>query len=317
MSPSIQKSTPLKCVIRANPWVSIPVIGVPVFLPANPPPVLRSRDAYIMRMSTPFFDELQDALAAARQAGEFIMAAYHDFTPIPDAPANISTDIDRGSQDLILNYLRTNYPGDALCAEETTASKDTANAGASRCWVVDPIDGTRGFVMKNGEFSVMIALTVDTRPVVGVVLEPATGIVTFASQGGGCWTESADGVPRRCHVKTVSKLDAITVVQSHTKPGSPSMPVEKLKPAKVLEMYSAGVKMAVVARGEADLYANTYGKFADWDICAGDILVTEAGGVVSGLIGEPITYGKPGFAQESGLIACSSAIHVTAMERLR
>jgi 3'(2'), 5'-bisphosphate nucleotidase len=261
-----------------------------------------------MRMNAPYAHELSGAIAAARIAGDFVRTAYRDFTPIPDAPASISTEIDRGSQDLILAHLRQHFPHDGVCAEEATASNDHRNADAPRVWVVDPIDGTRGFVMKNGEFSIMIGLTRNRRPIVGVVYEPIPDILTYATLGGGTWCIRGSNAPQRCEVKRETLLAQSTLVQSHSRPDQPSMPVRCLTPATVREMYSAGVKMAVVARGEADVYANTYGRFHDWDICAGDILVTEAGGVVTGLKGEPITYGSEHYAQNHGLLAMTAAI---------
>src|SRR5207253_2761919 len=105
-----------------------------------------------------FIVELTAALEAAARAGEYIRREYERFVPIPDAPADISTDIDRGSQEMILKFLQDRFPADGLCAEENTAMKSAGTS--SRVWVVDPIDGTRGFARKNGEFSVMIGLTV-------------------------------------------------------------------------------------------------------------------------------------------------------------
>ena len=94
---------------------------------------------------------------------------------------------------------------------------------------------------------------------------------------------------------------ACTLVQSRPKPKDvPTGPVKAIRPARVLEMYSAGVKLAVVARGEADVYVNTYPNFHDWDICAGHILVEEAGGRVTGFRGEPIDYGEPDSRQQRG-----------------
>jgi 3'(2'), 5'-bisphosphate nucleotidase len=85
----------------------------------------------------------------------------------------------------------------------------------------------------------------------------------------------------------------------------------------VVETYSAGVKLARVARGEADLYVNTYAAFHDWDICAGDILVTEAGGRVTGLAGEELLYGLPGAWQRHGLLASNTPLHEAALQRLK
>ncbi|MBY0458835.1 MAG: 3'(2'),5'-bisphosphate nucleotidase CysQ, partial [Gemmataceae bacterium] len=85
---------------------------------------------------------------------------------------------------------------------------------------------------------------------------------------------------------------------------------------RVVETYSGGVKLAHVARGEADVYANTYEAFADWDICAGHLLVTEAGGTVTDLAGSPIVYQAADFRQTRGLLATNGRVHAEAARRL-
>lgn len=263
-----------------------------------------------------FEKELQVALDAARKAGDLIRKAYDAFIPIPNAPANISTATDRDSQELILQQLQEAFPDDALCAEESTPTLSSAKRSGSRIWIVDPIDGTRGFAMKNGEFSVMIGLLVEGFLAVGVVLEPVFNRVTYATAGKGCWVQSGSGEAKRCRVSTTTDLRAAALVQSHSKPNIKSAPVKAIQPAKVLEMYSAGVKLALVARGEADLYVNTYSRFADWDICAGHLLVTEAGGEVTTLAGNAIRYCQANHAQEGGLLATNGRIHQDAVGTL-
>jgi 3'(2'), 5'-bisphosphate nucleotidase len=139
---------------------------------------------------------------------------------------------------------------------------------------------------------------------------------TYASRDDGCWVRVGLTEPRRCRVRTEPDIRRGILVQSHTRPGQVSPPVRELVPGTVREMYSAGVKLAVVARGEADVYVNTYNNFSDWDICAGHILVTEAGGIVSGLRGEAISYGNTGFRQTHGLVAASAAAHPSAIAGL-
>src|SRR3954447_4138424 len=102
----------------------------------------------IERISMTLDKELAAALDAARIAGEFIRKEYESFAAIPDAPASISTYVDKASQELILNFLHARFPGDALCAEETTAALEAVPHTGPRVWVVDPIDGTRGFAKK-------------------------------------------------------------------------------------------------------------------------------------------------------------------------
>jgi 3'(2'), 5'-bisphosphate nucleotidase len=261
--------------------------------------------------------ELEIALDAAAEASAYLRAAYEAFTPVPDAPAGITTEADRTSQDLILNRLKAAFPDDALCAEEGTAARRDAKREGPRLWVVDPIDGTRGFARKNGEFSIMIGLVAKGRVVVGVVAEPALTRVTYAQFGHGCWVRTGTAIPAACFVTGTENLSDAVLVQSHAKKGETTWPVTALQPKNVIETYSAGVKLAMVARGEADLYVNTYANFSDWDICAGDLLVTEAGGTVTEIAGTPVRYGTPGNAQRGGLLATNGRLHRAALAGLR
>ena len=259
--------------------------------------------------------ELNAAREAARLASELLRTEYEKFTAIPDAPVSISTHADKASQELILAFLHDRFPADALCAEESTPAFDVVPKSGRRAWVVDPIDGTRGFAKKVGQFSVMIGLLVDGQPVVGVVAEPAQHRFTFAALGGGCWTHTGAAEPTRCRVSTRGFADLV-LAQSWLKTGMSPKPVRALTPARVIETYSGGVKLALVARGEADAYANTYETFCDWDICAGQLLVTEAGGTVTTLAGDAITYQGDGFKQKRGLLATNGVIHAEAVLRL-
>jgi 3'(2'), 5'-bisphosphate nucleotidase len=262
--------------------------------------------------------ELGTALDAAEQAGRHILTLYADFQAIPDARADITTEADRQSQELILRRLRSAFPDDALCAEEKTPTLEGVHATGPRVWVVDPIDGTRGFAQKNGEFSVMVALVEEGQVAVGVVLEPVPWRLTYAVRGGGCWRrDGAEGEPSPCRVTPVADLAEAVLVQSRSRnPAVPTWQAQALRPGRVVETHSAGVKLARVARGEADLYVNHYANFHDWDICAGDILVQEAGGTVTGLKGQMIHYGLPGAWQRAGLLASNGVLHAAALERL-
>jgi len=262
-----------------------------------------------------FVRDLAAAREAAARASDFLRKEYAAFTAIPDAPVSISTHADKGSQELILAFLHERFPADALCAEESTPAFDAVPKAGRRTWVVDPIDGTRGFAKKNGQFSVMIGLLVDGQPVVGVVAEPAQDRFTFASVGGGCWTHTGSAAPTRCRVSKRSFTELV-LVQSWAKTGMSPKPMKAFSPVHVIETYSGGVKLAMVARGEADVYANTYETFYDWDICAGHLLVTEAGGTVTDLGGNPIIYQGEMFAQKRGLIASNGLIHSEAVMRL-
>ncbi|MCU0704742.1 MAG: 3'(2'),5'-bisphosphate nucleotidase CysQ [Fimbriiglobus sp.] len=261
--------------------------------------------------------ELREALAAAAAAGTYLAAEYAAFTAIPDAPAHISTHADRGAQEIILKHLHAAFPADGLVAEENTPTAALAPSDAPRKWVVDPIDGTKGFAIKNGEFSVMIGLTVGDRPVVGVVLEPALKRLTYAATGFGCWRKDGDAEAVQCHATSCDSLASATLTQSHSKPGKTKPVPALLAPAKVIETYSAGIKLAQVARGEADVYVNSYPEFHDWDVCAGEVLVIEAGGVVSEFDGGTVRYGQRGAKRRGGLVACGPQLHAAVVGKLR
>jgi 3'(2'), 5'-bisphosphate nucleotidase len=231
---------------------------------------------------------------------------------------SISTAADRASQETILGHLQGQFPGDAFCAEEDTPALAAAVRTGTRVWVIDPIDGTRGFATKNGEFSVMIAFVHEGRLAVGVVSEPANGRRTYATVGGGSWSRDGDGPALAAGVTPVATLSAATLTQSHSKPGrGPSVPVRRLRPARVTETYSAGIKLAQVARGDADLYVCDYERLHDWDLAAGHILVDEAGGRVTNLDGGPLTYGCRPPVHLHGVIATNGVVHDAALAELR
>jgi 3'(2'), 5'-bisphosphate nucleotidase len=265
----------------------------------------------------PFSEELNVSLRAAWKAAARIRDDYQKWVPIPDAPASISTATDHAAQEIILQEIRASYPNDALCAEEATETLRQAPRSGERVWVVDPIDGTRGFAMKNGEFSVMIALLVRGQIQLGVVLEPATEKVVFAERGKGCWRcVGTEEKPVRCQVSLNDDWNHARFTRSRSTTARNSPLTARVRPTEWIETFSSGLKLALVAEGRADAYVNTYPEFNSWDVCAGQILVEEAGGCVTTLTGRPIEYSDQP-QQRQGLIASNGRIHQVIVEALR
>lgn len=261
--------------------------------------------------------ELSVALEAVERASSELMKDYARFQAIANAPADITTEADRRTQEIVLEHLRRHFPEDALCAEEETPTAKQAPATGTRIWIVDPIDGTRGFARKNGEFSIMVALVANGTIEVGIVAQPAFERLTYATRGQGCWRRDAGKPPDQCHVSAVTTLGESALTQSRSKDPTKRSPlVEAINPKRTIETYSAGVKLALVARGEADLYLNDYVNFHDWDIAAGHLLVTEAGGTVTGLRGQELRYGLPGAWQRNGLVATNGRLQAAALQAL-
>jgi 3'(2'), 5'-bisphosphate nucleotidase len=263
--------------------------------------------------------ELSVALEAIEAAGVEVMRLYRSFERIDDAPSDITTDADFASQELILQRLNEQFPLDRLCAEETTAALEKdRHAGkpeASRMWIVDPIDGTRGFARKNDEFSIMVGLVEKGVAVLGLVLEPANGRLTYAVRGGGCHSRSGPNEPfERARTRSVSWLhDAVVAMSRSRGEDGEARLLELLGAGKGVKTYSAGIKLAQVARGDADIYLGDYPAMQDWDLCAGCILVEEAGGKATDWDGDPLLFGQPPYKQLRGIAASAAGIHSEAL----
>ncbi|HEX6200850.1 MAG TPA: 3'(2'),5'-bisphosphate nucleotidase CysQ [Thermoanaerobaculia bacterium] len=262
--------------------------------------------------------ELDLTLATIRRAGEEILRRYASFERIEDAPADISTAADRASQELILEALHSAFPGDGLCAEEASARFETEAAGAERFWVVDPIDGTRGFARKNGEFSIMIALVEDGEAVLGAVHEPAAERLTWAVAGEGCRVvRGAGSEAAPCAVSaTEGRPRVLAMSRSQGDEGERQL-LDALGADRAIQTYSAGIKLSQVARGEADLYLGDYLTLRDWDVAAGHVLVTEAGGRVTNIDGEPVRYDGSGRSLRGrGIVASNGGVHAAALDAI-
>lgn len=264
--------------------------------------------------------DLEVCLQAIREAGVEVLTRYASFEKIEDAPADISTDADRASQEIILTRLHAAFPSDRLCGEESTPtlSASTSQTG-SRLWIVDPIDGTRGFAKKNGEFSIMIGLVESGSPVLGAVYEPGIDRLTYAVEGEGCHCVERGDKAVACRVRSTARLsDAVLSISRSQKAEGRKRLLEGFGAKDAVETYSAGIKLAQVARGETDIYLGDYLTLKDWDVCAGHILVTEAGGRVSSVFGEVIEYDGTGKSLGGrGLLATNEILHEPCLGVLR
>jgi 3'(2'), 5'-bisphosphate nucleotidase len=264
-------------------------------------------------MATEYAFELTTALAAANHAAHLILSDYAELDAVADAPATVSTKTDRAAQDAILADLHAVFPDDAYMAEEPTALIQQMRTTGPRRWIIDPIDGTRGFVKKNGEFSIMIALVIGTQPVVAVVNEPVARRTTYAVRGEGCWWQAHGEERRPARVSTTKNAAGATLVRSHS---SSELPPAGMLFARQVITYSAGIKLGMIARGEGDLYFRGH-DFNSWDLCAGHLLVEEAGGRVTNAAGGEVTYREGDLRPIPGVLATNGLLHDAALDFLR
>ncbi|MCZ4303778.1 3'(2'),5'-bisphosphate nucleotidase CysQ [Zoogloeaceae bacterium G21618-S1] len=237
---------------------------------------------------------LDRLIPIVRDAGELIMTIYgSDFSVRGKTDQSPVTEADERAEALILPALATLLPDTPIVAEEAAAAGEIPNVGA-RFWLVDPLDGTKEFISRNGEFTVNIALIEDGQPTVGVVLAPALDRLFAGAVGHGAFVEDADG-RRPIAVRSVP-AEGLTVVASRSHGDATALDAF-LAGRKVAELRGAGssLKICLVAAGEADLYPRL-GRTMEWDIAAGHAVLSAAGGRLTRTDDAQLTYGKPDFA---------------------
>jgi 3'(2'), 5'-bisphosphate nucleotidase len=236
---------------------------------------------------------LEPVIEIAQQAARAVMAVYAgEFEVRGKQDASPVTEADERAEALIVPALQALTPDVPIVAEEAVAAGRCPEVGR-RFWLVDPLDGTKEFISRNGEFTVNIALVEDGVPVLGVVLAPALGRLFAGVRGQGAFIEEG-GRRRAIHCRAVP-AEGLTVVASRSHGDAAALDAF-LAGRKVAALKNAGssLKLCLVASGEADLYPRL-GRTMEWDIAAGQAVLLAAGGRVTRLDGEPLGYGKPGF----------------------
>lgn len=232
-----------------------------------------------------FEKELDVAREAARAAAEAI--ARHaagdrrSWEKSEDSPV---TEADLEANRAILEVIAAAFPDDAILSEETRDRAERRRA--ERVWLVDPLDGTKEFIARIPEFAVSVALVERGEPVVGVVLQPLLGECFAGARGLGA---RLDGEPLA--VSRVRALGRCVVLSSRTETGRGEMDAYRGWFGELRPVGSVALKLAWVAAGRGDLWVSQAPK-NEWDVCAGDLLVREAGGVFVTLAEGPRRYNQ-------------------------
>jgi 3'(2'), 5'-bisphosphate nucleotidase len=179
-------------------------------------------------------------------------------------------------------------------------------------WIIDPLDGTRDFIDKTGEYALHIALARQGRPVLTVVVCPELGQLYFASLGGGAFVEMRDGASTQLRVAQRDRLENLTVVMSRTHRDERFNQLLKQLPCQnQIAVGSVGGKIAALVDQRADVYLSLSGKSApkDWDMAAPELILTEAGGQFTYMDETPLQYNRGDVNQWGCLIASNGQFH--------
>ncbi len=248
-------------------------------------------------------------IALAREAGKAIMRVYAtDFKTQAKDDASPVTEADLAADRVIVAGLERAFPDIPIVTEERSESHDVAAAG-DRFFLVDPLDGTREFVRRGGDFTVNIALIENGVPTRGVVFAPALDRLFWTADDGTAWLRDGNVAPRAMRV-AIPDNTALNVVAS--KSHRDAATDEYIARYAVADFKSAGssLKFCLLAAGEADLYPRL-GRTMEWDTAAGHAVLRAAGGMVDDWDGGPLAYGKAGF-ENPFFIAYSDGVTLQA-----
>jgi 3'(2'), 5'-bisphosphate nucleotidase len=264
--------------------------------------------------------ELLVAIDLAREAGARILDFYQQPITIEQKyELNYQepvTQADKIANQLIVERISHEFPEDGILAEE---SEDTARRlTRPRVWMIDPLDGTNGFIDGNGDFAVQIGLAEAGEAVLGVVYQPLRRLLYRAVRGQGTWIEHPDTEPEAARVSAEIDFSRMTLAasRSHRSPRMDRV-VKTFGVKQEVRRGSVGIKVGLIVERQCDLYVHLSPRTKQWDSCAPQVILTEAGGRFSDLFGGPITYNLPEVQHRNGLVATNGVAHERVIATLR
>jgi 3'(2'), 5'-bisphosphate nucleotidase len=263
--------------------------------------------------------ELRVAVELARAAGAAILELYDGQIEVHEKrdhdhvePVTLA---DRIANELIVKRLEREFPDDGILAEE---SEDTERRLTKRrVWMIDPLDGTNGFISGDGDFAVQIGLAENGQAVLGIVYQPLPDLLYRAVRGGGAWIErpGADTQQARVSAQTDFSLMCLAASRSHRSPRMDRV-IKAFGVKQEVRRGSVGIKVGLIIEEKCDLYVHLSPRTSQWDSCAPQAILTEAGGRFSDIFGAPITYNAPQLQHRNGLVATNGVAHEQVIKAL-
>jgi 3'(2'), 5'-bisphosphate nucleotidase len=267
----------------------------------------------------PYAHELRVACDLARAAGAAILEHYEG--PLYIEQKTSADDIEPVTQadtianELIVTGLKREFPSDGILAEESIDT--TRRLEKSRVWMVDPLDGTNGFIDGNGDFAVQIGLAEEGQCVLGVVYQPLPGVLYRAVRGNGTWIERRQFEPEQAKVsdKQIVSEMRLAASRSHRSPRMNRV-VTEFGFQDEVQRGSVGIKIGLLIEQQCDVYIHLSSRTKQWDTCAPQVILTEAGGRMTDLFGYPLNYNVPDVQNRNGLVASNGVSHDQIIETL-
>jgi 3'(2'), 5'-bisphosphate nucleotidase len=266
-------------------------------------------------VTRPIAEVLSDIAA---RASELVLEVYETRFEVEfKGPSDPVTEADRRANELICRELEREFPGVPIVAEESAEESFADYRGSERVFFVDPVDGTREFVDRNGEFVVMIGLVEGDRPSVGVIRAPAQGVTWVGVVGEGAYQIDRDGKRSAVTVSDKPDLAGARIVSSRSHRNARlDKTLGALGAAKIAILGSAGLKGVEVARGAAEAYVAPDYAGKRWDSCASEAVVVAAGGRFTAADGKLIDYRSENLSLSTGVIASNGRVHDAIVNRL-
>ncbi len=265
--------------------------------------------------------ELETAIDLAKKAGAVILDFYAHGCEVEEKISNDNfsepvTIADRTASKIIVEGLSRVFPGDGILSEEEY--DDRTRLAKTRVWIVDPLDGTSGFIERTGDFAVQIGLAEAGAAVLGVVFMPLQNILYYAVKGESAFVVENDEPPKLLHVSTKTDFREMLLASSrnHRSPRMTQI-VKKFGLRAEVQRGSVGLKVGLIAQQKADLYIHLSPRTKHWDSCAPEIILTEAGGAMTDLYGDRIIYNTADVHNHNGVLATNGVSHDEAVENLK
>ncbi len=252
--------------------------------------------------------ELLFASKVAREAATIVNTFYVGSSEVRyKTDREPVTEADRSANQHIVARVKAMYPEDGILSEES--KDDLVRLEKERVWIIDPLDGTKEFIARNGEFSIMIGLAIGGRAALGVVMQPESGQLYAGAAGLGAFLYEAE---ERISLKVsdTDKTNRMTLVSSRSHRQQITDKIRAtLRITSERVSGSVGLKVGLISRRLADLYVHPSPGCKEWDLCAPQALLEAAGGRMTDCWGNPLRYNKRDVRAHNGLIASNSRAH--------